>query len=86
MQYAKYLGNIVKQQGFPNLSQNALQSYFTVIFIEGQMESYKKIQLKLDEKDKFKFQMEIFKLNKSLASITGNLKPKDFLEIMMAGD
>ncbi len=79
MVYSKYFASIVKQHGSINLNQDCLQAMFNVIHIEAKIEVYQKI-------DKFKYGMEISKLEQKLRFLTGFCEPKVLLEIWYSGN
>lgn len=83
MKYSNYLGQVIRNQGFPNLNQRAIQDYFNVIHLEGQITAYKSMKVKMQQDEQHKFELELFKLNNGVTKITGNLPPREFLRLLM---
>ena len=83
MKYASYLGQVIKNQGFPKLNERAIQDYSNVIYLEGQLAAYKKMKSKLNNDELHKFELELFKLNNGITKITGNLPPREFLRLLI---
>lgn len=83
MQYSNYLAELMRFNGFPNLSLSSIQDYFNIISLEGQIRTYSKIRKTLDTNEQFKYDLEVFKLNKEVTRITGNLKPEEFVKLLI---
>lgn len=86
MRYSKHLSSVLNQHGFPQLSTDGIKAYFNVISIEGQIHTYKKIRDKLGESERFKYDLEVYKLNEQLKRVTLNRTPKDFLRYLLSMD
>ncbi len=83
MQYSKYLGALVRNNGVPNLSTLAFQQLMNIVHLEGQIEGVKKAKKLNQEDELYKYDMIIFNIGKSLTEITGNLPPADFVRQVM---
>jgi len=79
MVYTRYFATIVKQHGSINVNQDCLQAMFNVIHIEAKIEVYHKL-------DKFKFGIEIGKLENKLRLLTGTYEPDVLLQIWYGGN
>ncbi|MEZ4921855.1 MAG: hypothetical protein R2780_01675 [Crocinitomicaceae bacterium] len=82
MQYSKYFGAIIRENGMPNLTTEALQKFFNVIHLEGKLEGLKAAK-KLNKTEPNQFDLKLFTVGKELTAITGNLEPKEFLEQLL---
>ncbi|MBD3637219.1 MAG: hypothetical protein HUJ25_07710 [Crocinitomicaceae bacterium] len=78
MRHTKYFSEIVRNQGVPNLSQGSFQTFMNIVHLEGQIEGLKKAR-KIEKESPGRFDLEIFKIQDSIAELTGGLEPKELM-------
>ncbi len=79
MVYSKYFSAVLNQHGPINLNQDCTRALYNVISIEARIDLYRKL-------DKFKYGVEISKLEQKLRFLTGFCDPKVLLEIWYSGN
>lgn len=81
MLYTNYFSSVVKQQGPPNLNPDQYRRMMNIVFVEGMIQGIKKIKEK-EMSALFKYDMMIFRHQKTLTGLTGNLHPKELIREM----
>ncbi len=80
MQYTKYFSFITKENGQPQLAEDKFRLMMNIIFLEGVISGLKKTKEANKETDQYyKYDVVIFKEQRKLAELTGNIKPSDLL-------
>lgn len=83
MIYSKYFGNLVKENGQPNLSVQQFKRFMNIIATENKIEGL--LIAKRMNKDKelyYQYDLIIFKYGRVLTELTGNQKPVDLIKEM----
>ncbi len=76
MQYTKHFSFIVKENGQPQLSSEQFRRMMNIVYLEGVVCGLRKVKEANKNTDQFyKCDMLIFKEEKRLTELTGNLKP-----------
>ena len=84
MTYTKYFGLITKEQGRLNLSTSQFQRMMNIVHVEGVLLGLNKIKETHNNTNQyFKYDMTIFKQDKILTELTGNLSPDLLLAEMV---
>ena len=81
MQYTNYFSSLVREQGPPHLNTEQFRRMMNIVFLEGMIAGIEKIKVK-EKSQTFKYDMLIFKQNKRLAQLTGNLQPGQLIREM----
>ena len=85
MQYTKHFSFIVKEKGQPQLSSEQFSRMMNIIYLEGVVCGLKKVKEANKHTDQFyKYDMLIFREEKRLTELTGNLKSEDLIKEMMS--
>ena len=86
MQYTKHFAFIVKENGRPQLSSEQFRRMMNIVYLEGVVNGMRKVKESNKNTDQFyKYDMLIFKEEKRLTELTGNLKPYMlFKELIMS--
>ena len=79
MKYTKYFADIVKSNGVPALSQREFSRMMNIIHVEGVIRGYFKCGMFPNQ---HAFGIAVFKHQKTLTELTGNLTPEKLLEEM----
>ena len=83
MQYTKYFAILTKENGQPNLNTEQFRRMMNIVSIEGVINGMNRIKEKLKSSDAYyKFDMDIFKHQRVLTELTGNLNPNDLIKEM----
>ena len=81
MIYTRYFAAITSENGQPNLNPDQFRRMMNIVFVEGILNGLSKIK-EMDKTQYFRFDTLIFKQDKVLTDLTGNLKPGDLLKEM----
>ena len=85
MQYTKYFSFIVKENGQPQISSESFRTMMNVIYLEGVINGLNKAKEAHKGTDVYyKYDVSIFREEKRLTDITGNLDPDDLLKRMLS--
>jgi hypothetical protein len=85
MQYTKYFSFIVKENGQPQMSSESFRTMMNVIYLEGVINGLNKSKEAHKGTDAYyKYDVSIFREEKRLTDITGNLDPDDLLKRMLS--
>lgn len=79
MVYTKYFAGILNENGPFQISANQWKRVMNIVYLEGSIQGIKNIQ---DPKMPHRYEMVIFKYQKKLSDLTGNLKPEDLIREM----
>ena len=84
MQYTKYFSILTKENGQPNLNTEQFRRMMNIVSVEGVIVGMTQIKEKYKNTNSYyKFDMDIFKSQKVLTNLTGNLKPEDLMKEML---
>ena len=84
MQYTKQFSFIVKENGQPQLSSSQFRRMMNIIYLEGVVCGLKKVKEANKKTDQFyKYDMLVFREEKRLVELTGNLKPHNLIREIM---
>lgn len=84
MQYTKHFSFIVKENGQPQLSSEQFRRWMNIIYLEGFINGLKKVKEANKGTNQFyMYDSIIFKEEKRLTKITGNLKTDALLNEML---
>ena len=83
MKYSKYFGLITRDKGGLNLSTAQFQRLMNIVFLEGSISGLSKAKQTYKDTNQFyRYDTIIFKENKRLTDLTGNLPPDKLLKEM----
>jgi hypothetical protein len=83
MKYSKYFGSITRDKGGLNLSTEQFQRLMNIVFLEGSISGLNQAKETYKETNQyFRYDTIIFKENKRLTDLTGNLPPDKLLKEM----
>ena len=83
MKYSKYFGSITRDKGGLNLSTAQFQRLMNIVFVEGSINGLNKAKQTYKDTNQFyRYDTIIFKENKRLTDLTGNLPPDKLLKEM----
>jgi hypothetical protein len=83
MKYSKYFGLITRDKGGLNLSTAQFQRLMNIVFLEGSISGLNKAKQTYKDTNQFyRYDTIIFKENKRLTDLTGNLPPDKLLKEM----
>lgn len=84
MDYSKYFGTLVKENGVPQLSESSFKRMMNIAYLEGRKEGLLKAKLMLrPDQGKTMFDLEIMKVNRSITDQTGNIAPNELFDRML---
>jgi len=84
MKYSYYFGEITKEKGQLNLSSKQFRRMMNIVFLEGVISGLNRIRKTFKGTDQFyKYDIIIFKEDKKLTELTGNVAPGFLLEEMI---
>lgn len=84
MNYTKYLSLLTRENGVPQLSNYQFRRMMNIVHVEGELSSINMIKENFKNTPEFnRFDLILFKKQKSLTELTGNLKPEDLIQEMM---
>ena len=84
MKYSKYFGVVTKDNGQPNLNTEQFRRMMNIVSAEGIVHGLKIIKEKyINTPTYYKFDVDIYKHQRVLTDLTGNLKPEELLEEMI---
>ena len=84
MRYTNYFSIVVKENGQPQLSSEQFRLMMNIIFLEGVIHGLNKSKEANNGTDQFyKYDVTIFKNEKRLTDLTGNVKPNELLLQML---
>ena len=85
MQYTKHFSFIVKENGQPQLSSEQFRRVMNIVFLEGVISGLRKVKESNKNTDQFyKYDMLIFREEKRLTELTGNIRSESLLKEMMS--
>ena len=79
MLYTRYFAGILKESGMLHISGDQWRRVMNIVYLEGSIHS---LQEAKDPGMPFRFDTVIFKYQRMLADLTGNLKPGDLIREM----
>ena len=83
MIYTKYFATVTKENGQPNLSNDQFRRMMNIISVEGILNGFNKIKENYkNTPGYYKYDILIFKQDKVITTLTGNLKPNELLKEM----
>jgi len=83
MKYSKYFGRITKDNGQPNLNIEQFRRMMNIVSVEGVIQGLKIIKEKYKNTSAYyKFDIDIFKHQRVLTDLSGNLSPDDLIKEM----
>jgi hypothetical protein len=83
MQYTKYFSILTKENGQPNLNTEQFRRMMNIVSIEGIVNGMNRIKEKYkDTQYYYKYDLDIFKHQRVLTDLNGNLKPSNLLNEM----
>ena len=84
MQYTKHFSFLAKENGQPQLTSVQFRRVMNIIYLEGVIHGLNKVKESHKDTDQFyKYDMLIFKEEKQLVELTGNLNPDILLKEMI---
>lgn len=84
MKYSKYFGAVTKDNGQPNLNTEQFRRMMNIVSAEGVVQGLRIIKEKYKNSPAYyKFDVDIYKHQRVLKDLSGNLKPEDLLEEMI---
>ena len=84
MKYSKYFGTVTKDIGQPNLNTEQFRRMMNIVSAEGVVQGLRIIKEKYKNTTAYyKFDVDIYKHQRVLTDLTGNLKPEDLLKEMV---
>ena len=84
MRYTNYFSIVVKENGQPQLSSEQFRLMMNIIFLEGVIHGLNKSKEANNGTDQFyKYDVIIFKNEKRLTDLTGNVEPNELLLQML---
>ena len=84
MNYTKYFSLLTKEHGTPQLSNYQFRRMMNIVHVEGKLYGINMIKEHFKNTPEFtRFDLMVFKKQKSLIELTGNLKPEDLIREMM---
>jgi len=84
MKYTKYFGLITRNQGKLNLSTNQFQRIMNIVHLEGVIKGLIKAKDTYKDTNHFhRYDMLIFKQNRKLTDLSGNVTPEMLLQEMV---
>jgi len=83
MKYSKYFGRITKDNGQPNINTEQFRRMMNIVSVEGVIHGLNIIKERYKNTSAYyKFDIDIFKHQRVLAELSGNLNPDDLIEEM----
>ena len=83
MKYSKHFGAVTKNNGQPNLNTEQFRRMMNIVSAEGVIHGLNIIKEKYKNTSAYyKFDLDIFKHQRILTDLTGNLKPINLLNEM----
>ena len=83
MKYSKYFGAVTKDNGQPNLNTEQFRRMMNIVSAEGVIHGLRIIKEKYKNTNAYyKFDLDIFKHQRVLTNLTGNVSPDDLLKEM----
>lgn len=83
MQYTRYFAILTKENGQPNLNTEQFRRMMNIISVEGIIQGMIRIKEKYKNTQYYyKYDLDIFKHQKVLTTLTGNLKEEDLFSEM----
>ena len=84
MQYTNYFAILTRDNGQPNLNTEQFKRMMNIVSVEGVIGGMAKIKAKYKNTTSYyKFDLDIFRNQKVLTDLTGNLKPEDLIKEML---
>jgi len=83
MKYSKYFGSVTKDKGQPNLNAEQFRRMMNIVSVEGVIQGLNIIKEKFKNTTAYyKFDIDIFKHERVLTDLSGNLNPNELLKEM----
>lgn len=83
MKHTKYFSGMIKSHGIPHLSVDAFAKMMNVVYLEGAMESLRKIRIEEKEGDlKHKYFFKEMQLQEKLDDLTLHREPAEFYKYL----
>ena len=80
MQYTKYFSFLVKENGQPQMSSEAIRTIMNIVYLEGVINGLNKSKEANKGTDLYyRFDLTIFREQKKIAKLTDNSNPIDFI-------
>lgn len=84
MKYTNYFSSVIKEQGRFNLDTCQFQRFMNIVYVEGVITGLMKIKESIkDSPEPYKYDLLIFRQDKTLTELTGNLEPNELIMEMM---
>lgn len=81
MIYTKYFAGVLNESGPFHFTSDQWKRVMNIVFIEGVIHGLNKVKEK-EASQAYKYDMIIFKQQKTLTDLTGNLAPKELIREM----
>ena len=83
MQYTKYFAILTKENGQPNLNTEQFRRMMNIVSVEGIINGMNRIKEKYKNTQYYyKYDLDIFKHQRVLKELSGNLDPDDLVKEM----
>ncbi len=83
MEYSKYFGSIIKDNGQPNLNTEQFRRMMNIVSVEGIIHGLNIIKEKYKNTSAYyKFDIDIFKHQRVLTELSENLEPDELIKEM----
>ena len=79
MVYTKYFAGVLNEQGVLQLSAEQWKRLMNIVYLEGNIAGLQRLS---DQKQPYRFDIIIFKYQKKLSDLTGNLQPNELIREM----
>ena len=79
MIYTRYFAGVLQESGTLHISCDQWRRVMNIVYLEGSIQSLMHVK---DEEMPYRFDSVIFKYQRQLADLTGNLKPGDLIREM----
>lgn len=77
MKYTENFAEIVKENGVPNLNTYQFKRFMNIIHLEGDLKRFRAFKESLKDTNQYhKYDLGIFKVQKKLTELTGNISPE----------
>ena len=82
--YAKYFGEIIKNNGQPQLNDDQFRRMMNIVYLDGKLAGMECLRTKLKRlSNDYRFDMDYHLVSKQLTEITGNTEPGELLSQMI---
>lgn len=87
LEYTIYFSEVIKENGIPNLSPYQFRRLLNIIAVENRIQGIFCIKNQLENTPEFyKYDVILFKYQRQLTELTGNIKPDELLKEMYTFD